>query len=539
MSNQNVTLNFKQFQAKHAIKFRDDKVSVGEQRKRYDDYIANVKTHAKRGGARESKIPRAPALESETHRRRSLSQRVGASPLMKAMLDPFGTSEAPRIPDGEFTTTATYMSKFNVPVETNDQGGFCIIVRPTPWAAYAVSNRLSNCATTIGAGAGFVSQVEFDPFAVEAGRYGAGLGSTPRWADQAWCIPTPSVQTSTASGLNETLQDIPNAGGFYDVAAAWRPVCCGARMGYTGAPIEASGSVAVAQLPGSYMMPTASNFTLHMNDDSNTIGAAASGSTGLTYESLQELPRAEVYPAREGFTAVWTPNGTAAQKAWRKVKPTAIITNQGFGVAGIEQYSNTPLTGDYILPPPVCGDPVRADAMIDRMMQTNANSRSVAIGQIAAGTLTYFQGLEVTGPNQDITTSTVMQNLLRSMQLTDMMTGDNAIVIIGVGCQPSTTIGSVELVFGFEYIADTRSSVFGGGSAVSRHTLPASKQIDVHAATMAVAQKAPTSLAGVKGGNSFIDAALGVVDDVVGAVPKIMSAVDEMGPLLGALLAAF
>lgn len=550
------------FNRKHKAKFDAERLTGEQRRQRYDDYVLST-------NGRAAAQPRRPAARPNKHPTTSVQmaqlraaapgrgglQRLRENELLQAMFDPFNMKSTPRIPDGEFNTTSTTMFKFNVNIQSNATGGCAFIMRPTPWQTYAVSNTNSDCTSNPAAQAAYVSSFEYNAISAAAGRASAGMGEMPYWTSDSWSIALPGAQEQD-SGANPEFapQDCSNADAFYGVASAWRPVCAGFRFEYTAAVLSAAGQIVVARWPGAYGMPTLSNLNLRLDGDSQTY-VPTNPAFGPSFRTVQALPGAEVYAARDGCTAVWAPNGSAAQRAWRPVKPQPMLTHHFGGDLGIEQYSDTPATGFVRTPPPVCGDPVRALALVDRIFQTNANAieTSLVSGQpvIGAGTLTYFQDSSYpTAATQNAATCYRMRDLVGSMYSTDMMVADNALVLIGQGLPPNTTIGTIEIVIGVEYIHDTRTIVFGGsGSGVSRR--PATQQLDSHGLAMLAAKTAPASVKGhretpfedflshvVSGVDSVVKGVGRAADTAARVVPQVVATAEKVAPYAEAVAAA-
>lgn len=532
------------FDAKHKAKFDAERLSDKQRAQRYRDYVASERaTHAKSRSGRDGRGTTHPTSSVQVAgvRARGLTNAavmLRQNELLRAMFDPFNMKSVPRIPDGEFNTTSTTMFKFNVNIQSNATGGCAFFMRPTPWQAFAVSNTNSDCTGNASAQSAYVSSFEFNAVAAGPGRASAGMGDMPLWTTNAWSIALPGARdVDNGANLEFAPQDCSNAEAFFGVASAWRPVCAGFRFEYTAAVLSAAGQIAVARWPGAYAVPTLSNLLLRMDGDQSTYGAAQ-GEFGPSFRTVQALPGAEVYAARDGCTAVWAPNGSAAQRAWRPVKPQPLVTHQTGGDYGIEQYSDTPQTNIVRAAPPICGDPVRGMAVIDRILSTNANAIEVALvsGQpvIAANTLTYFQDTIVSSAaDQNRVTSYRMRDLVDTVYSTDMMVADTGLILIGQGLPPNTTIGTIEVVIGVEYIHDTRTIVFGGGGAgVARQS--ATKQLDSHGIALLAAKTAPAVVKGAQETpfEHFLDHVVSGVEGVVRGVHKVVDAASSAAPAI-------
>jgi len=463
--------------------------------------------------------------------------------LMRAMLGPFDISEVPRIPDSNYAHTSTTMFKFNINLESDDQGGVAFFFRNSPWACYAASSKTSNVATAPGSASAYVSSFEFDSYSQRVARSTNLDMDMPNWTENAWMIPVLNAVLKR-NGANRALQiqDLKDAAAFYGVAAAWRPVCGGAKFTYTGPKLTASGEVAVARWPGAYRAPTVNNTLLRMNIDSETVGATQV-EFGPTFDTVQALPGAHVYAAVDGWTSLYAPSSRQAQLAWRPVKPIPCTTASTAGDFGIIQVSNSLATGTYVLPPPCVGDPSRAAALIDRVYSQNANTIewSVASGvnPVGAGLLLYFQDgdLSLTAAQINQSTSDRCLDLLQSQHTTDMMDDDAGIIMIGAGLTPNTVVGTIEIVVGLEYLPDTRTIMFGAQSRGSAKGT-AAQQSKTHAVAIHAANAAPSSLPGQRGPAEFVNAIVSGVESVASAIPRIGAAVSSAAPYVESLLAA-
>jgi len=535
-------------------------LTLAERKRRYAQYASSLAGERGKATSRRSRVPAVHATQSasassslESYRpiRDSMRiERIRNNPklmtndVLRAMLDPFSIESVPRIPDGEFTVSQTTKFKFNINLQSNANGGVAFFMRPTPWAAYAVSNTAS--AITASAGPwdnAYVSSFEYNAYAAAVSRETNEVGVMPPWATNAWSIPV-IVARNTAANTEFQLQDVGNASSFFGVAAAWRPVCAGFKFTYTGAALQASGEMAVARWPGTYGVPTDANKLLRLDADVSSIGANVQ-EFGPTFRTVQALPGAQVYAAATGCTAVWAPNGSKAQTAWRPVKPFPMFSAAIGSTFGLYQFSDTPTTGVFILPPPCAGDPDRAMTLYDRLYTTNANAIEVSLvsGQpvIGANTLLYFQETETaSAAAQNQTTSYAMRDLVSAMHTTDMMLSDNGLILIGEGFVPNATVGTIEIVIGVEYIPDTRTIQYGADSgvvSVARGT--ASTQLDRHGVAQLASKAARASLPGPNNGfEHFLESIVSGVEAVAGAIPRVGSALASAAPLVESLLAA-
>lgn len=459
-----------------------------------------------------------------------LEEELNANPLVRAMLDPtdlrWNGNDVPRIPDGEFTETQTDRLHDEFTITTDSNGGFCVIVRACPWAAIATSDAES---VVVSGDANFKAPIEFNAFAAQADRnpntVTTGCGLMPAWTSNAYSISVIN-RNDTISDPSNTSLDYPSASALFAAAAAWRPVCSAVQLRWIGPVLTGAGSIASAHWPGVYKLPTTGNRLLTMNGDTEQI-ADDFQSGGPTYESVQDLVTGEISPAMEGRTIVWSPDSLSVQKRWRPVKARPIIGSDGNAGYGLNQVSNTGLTLEYILPPPCTGDPQRQEAFVDNMYINNM--AVTAYGFTAAGVYgdnKTFAGSDIRGATAGLTDtllSDALRNNLNMQYRTDMVDGDNAMIIIGSGLPPNTTVYTCECWLGVEYIADTRSQHFGASRAPIALATKPEVQIQQHAKALAIMHEAPVSTPGKGGIGAFVGEIVGGIDAASAAVDTISS----------------
>jgi len=561
-------LTFKQFCDKHD---GYPGLTKSEREKRYADYVssdASTRTalvnHPRMQAHSESAVQSRKKFPPNSEKLNRIRSFATSDPLVRAMLDPFSLDPGavPPIPDGELNVTSTTLFRYNIDLLTDDTGRCAFMMRASPFAATAVSNTGANCATNSQAQTHYVSQFEWNAAAAAAGRAGAGLGSTPAWAANSWSIPTPQVAINTLQESVNKLQDLTNANAFQSVAAAWRPVCAGFRFSYSGAVLGAAGQLAVARWPGTYGMPTQANRLLSIGNDFFQNGGDDNvlvSQPGVTFQTVQALPGAKVYPAAGGCSAVWAPNGCEAQLQWKSVKPFPVMTVAGG--YGVQVVSDTPVSNLIYLPPPVTGDNPRVCAMYDWLYNLNLQVQNVNMDEytqssggnpytpptFTAGTGLLYQAMPPAysgnnpDPNAAATIDTITSNAARDLMnaayWTAMHEGDTALILVGEGLPASTVVGTIEIVVGVEYIQDTRTIMFGGGGI--RHTLKTtpSKEVDSYAKSMAVVQASPSSSSGGEGFASFVESIVRGAEVAFSGAQKIGGLIESAMPAIEGVLA--
>jgi len=578
---QNAHLTYQQFAEKHRDKFNAEGLSRAQRRERYVSYLASVRgtggmyldTERGNKGRAMGSVPagatmRSPYVQSTTAARRggnttgqvaSVRRLLTGDPLVRAMLDPFclAGDQVPKIPDGMVSHTSTALFKQNVDIYSSASGRCAFFLRNTPWAAIAVSNASSDVDHTVtNDNLHFVSAFEYNAFDAAAGRAGNGLADEPLWTEDAWSIPLIPTQV-LAAGENpaHTLQDQANAAALYATASAWRPVCCGYRFKYTAPVLSGSGEMAVARWPGTYNVPTQGNRSLYMQNEDQNPQTNVAGVGGPNFGTVQALPGAKVYSAVQGHTAVWCPNGLSTQRLWRPVKPLPLQTALAQGELAVSAYSITNL---LVRPPPCTGDPARAKALIDMLYNLNLAVQnpgfssywgSGGTGPYSSLTQPYGQnagllyqptpdtgGGQFNGPDVESFSMYAARDLMAAAYYTDMLEGDTALIMVGEGLPPSTLIGTIEIVSGFEYVPDTRVLQLGGGVPASAMAIKPSRQLDMHAQALAVVQAAPSSVPTSENGfGQFVDSVVRGAESVFSGVEKVGGLAMKAAPIFEAL----
>jgi len=542
-----------EFLEKHKAEY--DTLSKGERERRWIDYqsgFRGARTTARvavsaRQTTRAQRVPKRSKSANPSMRgtdvKMKLEREIASNPLVRAMLDPFDLrwngGDVPRVPDGEFAETTTDRLHDEFTITTDVNGGFCVFIRASPWAAIAASNGASAVQTTDDH---FVAPVEFNAFNDVGGRSANSGMVMPAWTDNAWSVSCINP-ADTVSDPQNTALDYPSAASLFAASLAWRPVCAGMKLRYIGPPLTSSGALASAHWPGAYKVPTTSNRLLTLNGDTENI-ADDFRSGGPTFESVQDLVNGSVGTAAEGRTIIWSPDSLSVQKRWRPTKLRPIVGSSPTCTVGLFQVSDTPDTLEFVLPPPCTGDPSRFQSLVDRIYtQNNYCSTPDGAGVIGAGrTLCGVDETLVNGPAR-VGMSDALRAMINDVYQTDMMDGDNALIIIGQGLPPSTAVYICETVLGVEYIADTRSEHYGGGREPVAIHKPAQEQIEQHARAMTILHAAPASVPGTGGVAAFVDEIVGGVESVAGGVEKAFSAVGNIAetaaPVLEALGALF
>lgn len=536
---------------RHKSKFDNARLSRAERLRRYRDY-ASSQSGAAHSTRTVSTIYREPAGSS-----RSGDERYE---LLKAMMDPFTACSAeghlPRVPDGTTKHTGLYKFKFNVDVISDANGRAFVFVDACPFRTYAVS--LGTSAIVAGdpvAQAGFVASAEYNAFAVAISRLSNNVGSMPSWTEGSWSIPsvrtqnvatTPGVPGSIEQGLAD-MQPCTGYSSLWDLAQAWRPVCCGMKFQNTSKVLDRQGSVAVARWPGALGIPTTANQLLVVDSSSTTSAAqAAFAARGPNFNTVQTLPTCEVMPVVKGFSCVWAPESTVGQAKWRPIHPKPICTQGTY--EAFEAYSDEINTGVFILPDPCNGDPDRYEALLDRVYSQNAAVVNTTFLNQANGTSIiapqyygsakglYFQEFANSAALPDPATeeanatisSYAARDLVKSFNDTNKMVDDTCLVACFEGCDPNTLLGTLEICLGVEYIADSRIVSTGNGPSVGKLAMPKSKQLDLHHATIEAISHVPT----------VVDQGVSFVEGVASALPRIASAASAIAPYAEAAFAA-
>lgn len=520
----------------HKSKFDRQKLSRAERLRRYRDYASSSSNRAVNP---RTEIPRR--LPSG-HQKKSADSEVTA--LMHAMCDPFTACSPegylPRIPDACSRDTGVYKFHYNVDVYSDANGRAFFFLDTSPFRATCTSSIDSNVNAGAPDDASFIAQAEYNSYLVEAGRLSNGVGAMPPWSSNSWMIPVVLTANETLGPPTPGYPIAQSSVGFqpaigysslWDIAQAWRPICAGMRFKNTGKVLDREGNVAVARWPGALGAPTSANQLLVVQGSSTTSTTLA-GYQGLgpNFETVQTLPTAKVVPLCEGFTAVWTPESAVGQAEWRPIHPKPMCTTAS--IQGITEYSDEGATGVFILPDPCNGTPQRYEALIDRVMTQNANvvctGAGIDPGQTGYNQGLYFQNFSSTLPTDQAHTSYTMRDILKGFNESDMLVDNTALIACFEGCEAQTLLGTMEVVLGVEYIADSRIVTTGNGPALGSVSLTKSKQLDVHHATITAMQKVPAVVSG----------AVSVAESIAGAVPKVAAAASAVAPYFEAALSA-
>lgn len=526
--------------AKHKLKFDREGLPKSERLRRYRDYASSSAASAELNPRQHiARAPKTGVQKGQTDR----------AELIKAMIDPFTACSAdgylPRIPDGTLRSTGVFKFKFNVDVFSNAEGRAFFFLTNSPFRCFVASQTTSN---VVGIDADYVSQCEYNAYAAATSRLTAGNGDMPPWSADGWSIPTVLTKNDGVTDPSIGFQPASGYTSLLDLAQAWRPLCMGMKFSNTSRATNRQGSVAVARWPGALGTPCIANQLLVVQ------GSASNGATlagyegqGPNYTTVQTLPTAEVIPVTEGYKAVWAPESTEGQAIWRPTHPKPYCS--AGTITGLEQFSDTTTTGVLILPSPCNANADRYGALIDRIYTQNAN-----VGQTAAlvdnsggtnvyprgyGELTglYFQSWEVLGPgtaaSNDTITSYAMRDIMHGYNESDLLPDDTALVAVFEGCEPSTLIGTMEVVLGVEYIADSRVVSAGNGPRLEKVSMTKSKQLDVHHATISAMSTVPAVVA--RGPDIMGEIASGV-GKVAGVVTTVAPYVEMALSALGALL---
>jgi hypothetical protein len=518
-------------------------LSKSERERRWLDYVASQRGPAAVQAVQrvpQSATPRAPKIAKRAGghvagTKEMIEKEVANNPLVRAMLDPFDLrwngGDVPRIPDGEFAETTTDRLHDEFTISSDPNGGFCVFVRASPWSAIAESTSNSD---VLAGDAFYKAPIEFDAFSAFTSRLpgSGGCGVMPAWTRNAWSISAISVGDTTTDPTHTSL-DYPSASSLFAASLAWRPVCAGVKLRYIGPPLTSSGALASAHWPGAYKAPTTANQLLAMNIDSDTIPNSFQ-TGGPTFESVQDLVNGSVGTAAEGRTIIWSPDSLSVQKRWRPTKLKPLVGTQTAGQIALNQVSDTSNSLQYVLPPPCTGDPARFEALVDRIYTQNNNvDCTIAAAGGPSGVtgdgLTLMGVDTAAGPSGATFNSFVsdrLRTLINDMYVTDMMDGDNGMIIIGQGLPPNTPVYICETVLGVEYIADTRSEHYGGQRQPVALSQPSAKQLEQHARAMTIMHAAPASVPGSGGVGAFIDSIVGGVESASAGVGKIVSSVE-------------
>lgn len=531
--------------AEHKRKFDAAKLSSVERKRRYRDYASS------QAGANRTTNP-VKEVRHSPMRGKAISSAGEMQQLLIAMNDPFSACSTegylPRVPDGTTKHTGLFKFKFNVDVVSDANGRAFFFFDACPFRTYAVSNALSAITPGGPADFGFVGTAEYNAFDAGAARLNNGVGAMPAWSAASWSIPSVRTQNlaTTPPGLVDQAQcDMAPCVGYtslWDLAQAWRPVCGGIKFKNVSKVTDRQGSYAAARWPGALGLPTTANQLLVV-DSSSTVGATPSGfyGQGPNFTTVQTLPTCKVGAVCEGFAAVWAPESVEGQAEWRPIHPRPLCSQNT--IEGVEQFSDEDATGVYILPDPCNGEPQRYEALIDRVYSQNAGVSLTK--DITANYFPQFYGQDKglyfqefskttdvpagTAAGNALITSYALRDLIKSFNDTNMIVDNTGLVVVFEGCDPLTTLGTMEVCLGVEYIADSRIVSTGNGPTVGKLEMPKSKQLDAHHATIEAMSHVP----------AVVDTGVNIVQSIAGAVPKVVGAVSSVAPYIEMALSAF
>lgn len=527
----------------HKQRFDNLGLSKAQRRARYRDY-ASSNAGATHGPTMQS-APRA--LQLSQMKRPTLRYDDERAALLHAMLNPFFACSRegtlPRVPDGTLKHTGVYKFLFNVDVFSDVNGRAFFFYDTSPFRNHAVSQTTSN---VVGTDAAFVAQAEYNAYVARTTRAAASLGLMPAWTSNSWSIPTIRAAEVGTTSDDIGFQSTTGVTSLHDIAAAWRPVCGGIKFKYTAKVLDGEGQVAVARWPGALGTPVTANQTLIVDTTSVASSTLVQfEGKGPNFRTVQTLPSAQVLAAREGFAAIWAPDGAEAQAKWRPVhpKPSTVPTN----IDGLLQFSDYTVTNVVVLPDPCNGDPDRYYATLDRVSTQNASSALIDFGVIVQPTYGNNQGLyfqDAIPPTQaefNENNAFAMRDVVNGLNQQDIIIDNNCLIAVFEGCEPSTLLGTMEVALGVEYIADSRVVSTGNGPVLGRVDMSKSQQIDTHHNTIKTLSHTPAVVpaASVSTGSSVFNEMGNIATSIAGAVPKIAAAAESVAPYIEAALVAF
>lgn len=539
-----------QWLSQHKSKFDKLKLSLAERKRRYTSYASTL---AGQGRAHDNarSLPRR-IVQSKARSSTSATKRVDDSnELLISMSDPFSAcsreGHLARIPDGTMKETGLFKFKFNVDVYSDQSGRAFFFFDACPFRCFATGSTISDIAALTGgditkAENGYVANAEFNAFVVETGRApgtGSNVGYMPDWTEGSWSIAivreseagtVPPSTLVAQAGLG--MQPAVGAEALQTLAQSWRTVCAGMKFRNTAKVLDRQGAVAVARYPGALGIPTVANQLLIVQNDTaeaHTLPSTYAGA-GPNFNTVQTLPDAEVFAVSEGFTMVWAPQSSEAHACWRPVNPRPMFSPSTF--EGLAQFSDTATTGVYILPDPCNGDPSTYKALIDRLYTQNANvNNDDALADSTYGHREglYFQEYTGSASLNDAITSYALRDQLHGHNQTSMITENNALIACFEGCDPQTLLGTMEVVLGVEYLADSRTVATGNGPNIEALShIPKSKQLDIHEATIHAINAIPPA----------VETATSTLGQVTSTIGQVAGAVETAAPYVEAALTA-
>jgi hypothetical protein len=184
------------------------------------------------------------------------------------------------------------------------------------------------------------------------------------WFDRHNQFPTAPVVVSSPTLGGQTMTELAAGGGaslpagtyavtqydscrpapeIYDAFTCYRIVSKGIRIRYAGAPLAASGTLAVALLPGSSQI--AGNISVAV---AGIMSGVSGPQASIDYDYVKNLQGAMVYPAIDGATITWRPTGDGIED-WRPMKFIPSLAHASVGSTTLGLESTPPIDGEPAL----------------------------------------------------------------------------------------------------------------------------------------------------------------------------------------------
>lgn len=271
--------------------------------------------------------------------------------------------------------------------------------------------------------------------------------------------------------------------------AAYRPVAMGARLTYSGAPVDAAGRIAMGYFPGSVPFPSA-------------ISADVSGP--LTFDDFSQFQEVITGSAINGATVVWKP--MTPQNHFRPTKPTVFD-------AFSDAYENITYTSD--------------------------SGASNCTWDIDPEAFPAVQAIGLAAKDDSATVNT--PEVAAKLMSTSLPLNSPCLTFLMEGLPASTECFAGEIVVHYEGVADNRS--FSLVQSSSRTARPDS----IHKAIARVSQVHPAHSGGtIQSHDSWMDQALRItgqvanvanaVTGVVSMAPKVVTPLLEAAETLAAII---
>lgn len=479
-------LSYEDWVRKHARRLRG--VSKSEKRRRYDQYRRTESDDAADGGrtVTHARHVRTSAADPLSRVQERVTVGIKEHDFICALMDPFNSPPA-RVPEPDPRQTAVSSIKFTVPIFStkcpDGVGRAAFILRPAIDACFAASSTDSDLKANVHNGEGPPDLMR------------SCLEADASWAGQGFpdysILPSHSMEWTVGR-----MESIP--GGKADLLrnlyTRYRVTAAGAKFTYSNKIIEARGDLCVANLPGTYNLPSAYNYAFTMTSTPgaellpagagleyfNCDGFDYAQMIGLDFETLQTIEGARTGPAIHGAESVWVPNWDVLSKFRptryypTSLNPAAAVQFSGTDIANAAAAAAL-LSSNATIPLPVAcaDDPDAYTAYFNGVY--NRNNYAIATFNGANEQVAPFnRGFLLQGPGGGSTiaaTGAANAVTLRDALITNnhayantmMAPGDEAICFIFDGVPLSddgstgTEIGLMEVVIHLEGTVNSRT----------------------------------------------------------------------------------